>query len=104
MAQPPSAVRIDLKAHNNILLRPKQCNSILTVLRTNNYADTVPKKTAKEKQPASSQMPDAVKEYIKELGRIGGKKRSQNLTPERRREIAQKAAQTRWAQKSKKRT
>ncbi|MDP9120813.1 MAG: histone H1 [Acidobacteriota bacterium] len=29
----------------------------------------------------------------------GGKKRAQQLTPERRRAIAQKAAQARWAQK-----
>jgi hypothetical protein len=40
---------------------------------------------------------DRVREYIKELGRQGGKKRSQNLTPERRREIARKAALARWS-------
>lgn len=32
-------------------------------------------------------------------GRIGGKKRLISLTPERRREIASKAAQTMWARK-----
>ena len=31
-----------------------------------------------------------------ELGRKGGKKRAENLTPERRAEIARAAAQTRW--------
>lgn len=31
-----------------------------------------------------------------ELGRKGGKKRAENMTPERRREIAQKAAAKRW--------
>jgi hypothetical protein len=32
-----------------------------------------------------------------ELGRKGGKKRAENMTPERRKEIAQKAAAKRWA-------
>ena len=32
----------------------------------------------------------------KELGRKGGKKRAANLTPERRAEIAKKAAASRW--------
>lgn len=31
-----------------------------------------------------------------ELGRKGGKKRAENMTPERRREIAQAAARKRW--------
>lgn len=31
-----------------------------------------------------------------ELGRRGGKTRAENMTPERRKEIAQKAAATRW--------
>ncbi|GAB5540004.1 MAG: hypothetical protein Salg2KO_21070 [Salibacteraceae bacterium] len=33
----------------------------------------------------------------KALGAKGGKKRAANLTPERRKEIAQKAAAKRWA-------
>lgn len=33
----------------------------------------------------------------KELGSKGGKKRAANMTPERRAEIAKKAAATRWA-------
>jgi len=32
-----------------------------------------------------------------EMGRAGGKKRAENMTPERRKEIAQKAAAKRWA-------
>ena len=32
-----------------------------------------------------------------ELGRKGGKKRAENMTPERRAEIARKAAQKRWS-------
>lgn len=35
-----------------------------------------------------------------ELGRKGGKKRAENMTPERRSEIARKAAQRRWQKKS----
>jgi len=36
------------------------------------------------------------------LGQLGGKARSERLTPERRREIARKAALARWARRSKK--
>lgn len=32
-----------------------------------------------------------------QLGRLGGKKRAENMTPERRKEIAQKAAAKRWS-------
>ncbi|PSM17119.1 RNA-binding protein [Nitratireductor sp. StC3] len=35
----------------------------------------------------------------KELGAKGGKKRAANLSPERRAEIARKAAEKRWAKK-----
>lgn len=31
-----------------------------------------------------------------QLGSLGGKKRAENMTPERRKEIAQKAAAKRW--------
>lgn len=34
-----------------------------------------------------------------ELGRKGGKKRAENMTPERRAEIARKAAASRWSSK-----
>lgn len=34
-----------------------------------------------------------------ELGRKGGKKRAENMTPERRSEIAKKAAAKRWSKK-----
>lgn len=34
-----------------------------------------------------------------EMGRAGGKKRAENMTPERRKEIAQKAAAKRWETK-----
>ena len=32
-----------------------------------------------------------------EMGRKGGKKRAENMTPERRKEIARKAAEKRWS-------
>ena len=35
-----------------------------------------------------------------EVGRMGGKKRAEGMTPERRAEIAKKAAKLRWAAKS----
>ena len=38
------------------------------------------------------------------LGRLGGKSRARKLTPERRKEIAQNAINTRWAKDKKKRT
>ncbi len=40
---------------------------------------------------------DPIKTAAAELGSRGGKKRAENMTPERRREIAQAAAAKRWA-------
>lgn len=39
---------------------------------------------------------DATKSAAAQLGSLGGKKRAENMTPERRREIAQAAARKRW--------
>ena len=39
---------------------------------------------------------DAAKSAAAQLSSLGGKKRAANMTPERRKEIAQKAAQSRW--------
>lgn len=36
----------------------------------------------------------------KELGAKGGRKRAENMTPERRAEIAKKAAESRWEKKT----
>jgi len=38
-----------------------------------------------------------IREYMAKLGRKGGSVRKKKLTPERRAEIARKAAQARWA-------
>ena len=40
------------------------------------------------------------KEYARKGGLKGGRVRAKKLTPERRREIAKKAAQARWSKKS----
>jgi hypothetical protein len=42
-------------------------------------------------------LPKNVKAYFRRQGRIGGAKRTELLTPERRSEIARNAAVTRWA-------
>ena len=39
---------------------------------------------------------DPVRSAAAELGSRGGKKRAENMTPERRKEIALKAAKGRW--------
>lgn len=39
---------------------------------------------------------EALSSAAAELGRKGGKKRAENMTPERRTEIARKAAEQRW--------
>jgi len=39
---------------------------------------------------------EALSSAAAELGRKGGKKRAENMTPERRAEIARKAAEKRW--------
>lgn len=41
--------------------------------------------------------------HASELGKKGGPARAKSLTPERRKEIARKAAQTRWKNHIKKR-
>ena len=40
---------------------------------------------------------DVTKSPAAQLGRLGGKKRAANMTPERRTEIARKAAAKRWS-------
>jgi len=48
-------------------------------------------------------LPEGIRDYFVEMGRIGGKKGVKNrmakLSPERRREIAQKAIAARWAKR-----
>jgi hypothetical protein len=46
-------------------------------------------------------LPDDIRLYFAKMGsqggKIGGKRRAESLSPERRREIAQKAIAARWA-------
>ncbi|MCI0627272.1 MAG: hypothetical protein L0387_37440 [Acidobacteria bacterium] len=42
-------------------------------------------------------LPKNVREWFREQGRIGAAKRNANLSPERRRELARQAVQSRWA-------
>jgi hypothetical protein len=48
-------------------------------------------------------MPDSVKEYFIRMGRkggkLGGKIRADNMTPEQRSEAARKAVQARWSKR-----
>ena len=44
-------------------------------------------------------MPDEIREYFRRQGRVGGKTRARNLTPEERSEGARRAVQARWAKR-----
>jgi hypothetical protein len=63
-----------------------------------------PEEDAKEEEIPTTEKPtpkrSAISEYLSLIGRKGGlkggKARAAKLTPERRREISQKAAQARW--------
>jgi len=48
-------------------------------------------------------MPEDIREYFRKMGEIGGKAgvaaRMEKVSPERRREIAQKAIAARWAKR-----
>jgi len=69
---------------------PKDTNELAAFIVK--QATTEPDKTPREKNP-----------HAAALGRLGGLKggrvRAESLTPEKRREIAQKAAQKRWSRK-----
>jgi hypothetical protein len=68
--------------------RPRDANqlaSLIVGIATGEKTETLP--ASKDESAAA-------------LGRKGGAKRAQSMTPERRREIAQKAAAKRWGQKS----
>jgi hypothetical protein len=45
--------------------------------------------------------PKAVKKFLERIAREGAKARNDKLSPERRSEIARKAAETRWAKRRK---
>lgn len=41
-------------------------------------------------------LPDEIREFFRRKGKLGAKRRQQVLSPEKRRQIARTAAQTRW--------
>lgn len=47
-------------------------------------------------EEADTPIDDGKDRAAQELGRKGGKKRAESMTPERRTEIARKAAESRW--------
>jgi hypothetical protein len=49
----------------------------------------------------AKQVPAALRKYLAELGRKGGKKAGKTMTPEQRSERARKAAAGRWKKKEK---
>ena len=51
---------------------------------------------------SNMKMPEDVREFFRKQGKIGAAKRTERLSPERRREIAKDAADARWAKVSKK--
>jgi hypothetical protein len=53
---------------------------------------------------AKEKLPEAALEFFRKKGRIGGRRRAANLSPEERSEQARKAVQARWAKQAKKAT
>lgn len=68
------------------------------VQRSTQEADTVTETS--QRQPRKKKPPAAVSEYMAKIGskggRIGAKRRAENLSPRKRSEIAHKAAVSRW--------
>ena len=58
------------------------------------------KRPADAGEKADEGQDDGKDPAAKALGSKGGKKRAENMTPERRAEIARKAAESRWGKKS----
>lgn len=75
---------------------PKDPNKLAYQIVKMSTEESANKEPPKERTPIQT----PIQEYLAEIGRkgglIGGKKRAEKLTPERRKEIAQKAANTRW--------
>jgi hypothetical protein len=47
-------------------------------------------------------LPDDIREYFVRQGRIGGKKRNEKMSPERRSELATIASRARWSKSKRK--
>lgn len=49
---------------------------------------------------SSTKLPKEALEFFRRNGRIGGRKRAENLSPKQRSEQARKAVQARWAKRA----
>jgi hypothetical protein len=74
--------------------RPTDVNQVahLLVERSTGEAEVIPEPS----QPTQADISRVMSELGKRGGKIGGKRRADSMTPERRREIALKAARSRW--------
>src|ERR1035437_428741 len=83
-------------AHRSKPKRPTDVNQIahLLVEQSTREAETVSEQT----EPTKSEISRVMASLGRRGGKVGGKRRSDSLLPERRREIALKAARTRWDQ------
>lgn len=68
----------------------------LQVLRPSRWEDRLTRERMRQRRKRGYLEPEVRTEVLREAGRKAGKARAAALTPERRREIARKAGQTRW--------
>src|ERR1019366_2097673 len=82
------------RAKRSTLNRPTDVNQIahLLVQQSTREAEIVSVKP----EPTKSEISRVMASLGRRGGKVGGKKRAANLTSERRSEIAQKAARSRW--------
>ena len=77
--------------------RPRDPNQLAKWVVENSTTDTPPE--------APAPTPESLSAYMAAMGRkggqIGGKRRLVTMTPEKRREVAAKAAKTRWGKDKK---
>src|SRR5439155_24231541 len=74
--------------------RPTDVNEIAHLLVERSTQEVEPLSVAP--RPTQADISRVMAELGKRGGRIGGKRRADSMTPERRREIALKAARSRW--------
>src|SRR5713101_566901 len=77
--------------------RPRDVNEIAHLLGERSTQDV--ESPPQPSQPTQTDISRVMSEMGKRGGKIGGRHRADSMTPERRREIALKAARSRWDQK-----
>ncbi len=82
---------------------PKRSSKKPALSHLNQLAAEIVKEAITDAADSVSELSSGKNPHAAALGRLGGKKggsaRAKKLTPERRKEIAKKAAETRWAKK-----